>query len=140
MRVSLARTLGLAVQHLLHPAYFSILGALVSHRNRFLHFLDCYAKKDIDGISQMLTDDVSLRDWNISVQGRFEVESATQQNFRGAHSIKIEVLHVYESPSTVAGELKIVVDEKIELYVVDVIEFHSDNRIRAIRSYKGRAD
>ena len=112
----------------------------MSHRNRFLHFLDCYAKKDIDGISQMLTDDVSLRDWNISVQGRFEVESATQQNFRGAHSIKIEVLHVYESPSTVAGELKIVVDEKIELYVVDVIEFHSDNRIRAIRSYKGRAD
>jgi hypothetical protein len=37
----------------------------------------------------------------------------------------------------VAGELRIVVDEAIELYVVDVIEFDDRARVTAIRSYCG---
>jgi ketosteroid isomerase-like protein len=112
----------------------------MKHQHCFRHFLECYARKDIDGISRMLADDVSLRDWDISVRGRSAVESATRKNFEDAASIEIEVLRVYESPNTVAGELRIVVDEAIELFVVDVIQFHDDGLIGAIRSYKGRAD
>jgi ketosteroid isomerase-like protein len=111
----------------------------MSYKSHFLHFLNCYAKKDIHGISQMLADDVTLRDWNISVHGRAEVEAATQQNFRDAESIEIDVLHVYESQDAVVGELKIVVDRTIELYIVDVIQFDSASKLNAIRSYKGRA-
>lgn len=108
--------------------------------DRFRHFLACYARKDLPGISRMLADSVSLRDWNISVQGRADVEQATSANFAAARSIDIDVLTVYESPYAVAGELRIVVDGQTELFVVDVIQFDPHGQVTAIRSYKGRTD
>lgn len=108
--------------------------------NLFLHYLDCYAKKDIESISQMLADNVSLRDWNISVTGREAVESATRDNFHAAKSIEIEVIHFYQGPASVAGELRILVNKSIELYVVDVIVFNTASQIQAIRAYIGRND
>lgn len=112
----------------------------MDHASLFLHYLDCYARKDIGSISEILAEDPCLRDWNISVRGREAVESATIQNFRDAETIDIEVLHLYESQSSVAGELRILVDGNIELFVVDVIEFDSSSKVKAIRSYKGRSD
>lgn len=108
--------------------------------DRFHHFLACYALKDLAGISPMLTEGVTLRDWDISVQGRAAVEQATSANFAAARSIDIEVLAVYEKADAVAGELRIVVDGEIELHVVDVIQFDAQGQVTAIRSYKGRAD
>lgn len=106
----------------------------------FLHYLACYARKDLPGISRLLADDVALRDWNLSVRGRAAVEAETRRNFEQSTSIEIEVLRLHEGESSVAGELRIVVDGTIELWVVDVLEFDADGRIRAIRAYKGRAD
>lgn len=88
----------------------------------------------------MLADNVSLRDWNISVTGREAVESATRDNFHAAESIEIEVIHFYQGPASVAGELRILVNKNIELYVVDVIEFNTASQIQAIRAYIGRND
>ena len=48
------------------------------------------------------------------------------------------MLALYENSDTVAGELHIVVNGTIELYVVDVIAFDVHGKIKAIRSYKGR--
>lgn len=107
---------------------------------RFRQFLDFYARKDLASISAMLAPDVTLRDWNIAVRGQQAVEQATRQNFQDAATIAIDVLSVYERDGAVAGELRIVVDGTIELFVVDVIDFDGEGRIKAIRSYKGRGD
>lgn len=109
-------------------------------RARFLAYLDAYARKDLDAIAAMLAPDATLRDWNVSVRGRRAVEAETLKNFRDAGTIAIEVLHVYENANAVAGELRIVVDGTVELFVVDVIEFDADGRATAIRSFKGRRD
>lgn len=108
--------------------------------SRLRHFLDCYARKDLPALSRMLAEDVSLRDWNVSVHGRAAAEAEMQRNFDDARSIAIEVLRVYANADGVAGELRITVDGTIELHVVDVMQFDADGRICAIRSYKGRAD
>ena len=50
------------------------------------------------------------------------------------------MLALYENSDTVAGELHIVVDGKINLYVVDVVTFNTQGRVAAIRSYKGHSD
>jgi steroid delta-isomerase len=107
---------------------------------RFRQFLDCYAAKDLAGISKMLAPSATLRDWNLSVRGQAAVEAETQRNFDNARSIAIEVLRLHESERSVAGELRIVVDGDIELFVVDVLDFDGEGRIAAIRSYKGRGD
>jgi limonene-1,2-epoxide hydrolase len=112
----------------------------MNHTERFRHFLDAYARKDLAAITPMLADDVTLRDWNISVHGRQAVEAATLQNFQNAETIEIQVLAVCANDSTVAGELRIVVDRTVELFVVDVLEFNAQHLVKAIRSYKGRGD
>ncbi|MBP8164345.1 MAG: nuclear transport factor 2 family protein [Anaerolineales bacterium] len=110
------------------------------HIELFLNYLRHYAAKDLQAISAMLAENVHLRDWNISVHGKDKAMLETAKNFAEAESIEIHVLAAYENDDTVAGELHIVVDGIIDLYVVDVVTFNAQGRITAIRSYKGRGD
>ena len=64
----------------------------------------------------------------------------TARNFAAVQLIAIQVQHLHESAGAVAGELKITLDATTELFVVDVIAFNADGRIRSIRAYPGRGD
>lgn len=88
----------------------------------------------------MLAEEVHLRDWNISVFGKVEALRETAKNFGDAETIEIRILTLYESADTVAGELHIRVDGRIDLYVVDMVTFNAQSKVTAIRSYKGRED
>lgn len=88
----------------------------------------------------MFADDVTLRDWNISVSGKAAAVAETSRNFESCQSIEIQALGIFEGSDTAAGELRIVVDGKIELHVVDVISFDPDGKIKSIRAYLGRGD
>lgn len=110
----------------------------MSLRSTFLDYLRRYAAKDLDGIAAMFADEVTLRDWNLSVKGRAAAIAETRKNFESAASLHIEVLHVLESERSVAGELRILVDGHIELFVVDVLDFDAHGRITAIRAFLGR--
>ena len=112
----------------------------MSNRELFLTYLRHYARKDLAQVSAMFADDIRLRDWNISVSGKSAAVSETEKNFASADSIEIRALAIHESPGSVAGELRILVDQTIELYVVDVAEFDSGGKITAIRAYLGRSD
>ncbi len=112
----------------------------MSHHQTLLDYLQHYAARDLPRTSALLADDVTLRDWAVSVRGKAAVVAETAKNFAGAQDLAIEVLHAIEQGDTVAAELRIVVDGTIELQVVDVLVFDAQGRIRAIRSYKGRGD
>ena len=111
-----------------------------SHVDEFLIYLNHYANQDIVSISAMLADDVTLRDWNMAVVGKAAALAETARNFAAVQSITIQVLHLHESTDAVAGELKITLDAKTELFVVDVIAFNAGGRIQSIRAYLGRSD
>lgn len=112
----------------------------MSNKQRFLEYIRHYAAMRLDLVSAMLADNVTLRDWNISVSGKAAAVDETAKNFDSSERIDIEVLGTYESNETVAGELRILVDEHIELYVVDVITFDPSGMISAIRAYLGKGD
>lgn len=116
------------------------MSAGMTLRDRFVDYLRRYAAKDLDGIAAMFSEDVTLRDWNLSVRGRDAAIAETRKNFESSTSIHIEVLRVLENANSVAGELRIVVDGHIELFVVDVLDFDSEGRITAIRAFLGRGD
>lgn len=88
----------------------------------------------------MFSDDVSLRDWKICVKGKVAALAETKANFDAATSIQIHPLCVYATSNAVAGELKILVDGNVELFVVDVVDFDADGKIKAIRAFLGRGD
>ncbi|HAA15543.1 MAG TPA: hypothetical protein DCE41_29095 [Cytophagales bacterium] len=111
-----------------------------SYRDVCLYYLERYAAKDMAAMESLFAEDIILRDWKIRVVGKEIALAETRKNFEAAHSIQIDVLATYEDAQTVAAELKIVVDNTEELYVVDVITFTSAGKIASIRAYLGRGD
>ena len=111
-----------------------------SNKELCISYLEKYAEKDLEAMEAMFSDDIILRDWKIRVIGKKDALDETRKNFKNAHSIEIDVLATYENQNTVAAELKIIVDDTEELFVVDVITFNSAGQISAIRAYKGRGD
>lgn len=106
-------------------------------KQRFLGFLDAYARKDLAAIMSMLAPSVQVCDWNVAVHGREATETFMRRNFEQARSLEIEILHLHQSTHVVTGEVRIVVDGHIELFVVDIMQFDAEGRVLALRSYKG---
>lgn len=111
-----------------------------SNRDRLLAYLRAYEAKDINAVSTMFSEGVSLRDWDISVQGRAAALAETQKNFGAVRELQIVPLRLYDAEGAVAAELQIVINGVIDLRVVDVVEFDAQGCILAIRAYKGRSD
>lgn len=105
-----------------------------------LLYLQRYEDKDLKGIEEMFSNEIGLRDWKIRVEGKENALIETRKNFQSAKSIKIEVLSIYENENTVAAELKITIDNKDKLYVVDVITINTEGKISSIKAYIGRGD
>lgn len=103
-------------------------------------YLAAYAARDLAAIEPMLADAITLRDWTIRVVGKALALAETRKNFAAAQQLQIDVLATYERPGGAAAELKIVVDGRDTLYVVDVFDFDAQGRIAAIRAYLGRGD
>jgi steroid delta-isomerase len=109
-------------------------------RQRFIDYLAAYEAKQLDAIAPMFDDDIVLRDWNLCVRGKEAALRETRKNFEAAQSLRIEILRLHESGATVAGELRITVDDATVIHVIDVVDFTASGRIAAIRAYIGRGD
>ncbi|MFN7694645.1 MAG: nuclear transport factor 2 family protein [Burkholderiales bacterium] len=103
-------------------------------------YLDAYASKDIGRIEAFLAPDVVLRDWKIRVVGKAAALRETQLNFDNASSLHIDILHLHATAQSVVAELRIVVNESVEIFVVDVFDFDAQGLVLALRSYIGRGD
>ena len=126
----------------LNSKYLFMYKNMLSNVNKkiCLLYLKKYEEKDIKGIEEMFSDDIVLRDWKIRVEGKEKALIETLKNFESVETIKIDVLSIYENESTVAAELKIVINNKDELYVIDVITINSEGKISSIKAFIGRGD
>ncbi|WP_394224026.1 nuclear transport factor 2 family protein [Alteromonas gracilis] len=104
------------------------------------HYLKCYENKDLESISSLFSEDITLRDWKISVSGYENALAETRKNFKNAESLSISILNIMESEDSVSAELKIVVNNEEVLSVVDVLTFNDKGLISSIRAYLGRED
>ena len=96
-----------------------------------------FSQKNITWLAEHFAEEVTLRDWEISAIGKTSVLKANQGIFDGVTTIEIRPQALYEDYDIVAAELEIEINGKDILKVVDVIEFNKENKIRAIRAYKG---
>jgi hypothetical protein len=103
-------------------------------------YLAAYAARDLVAIESMFADTITLRDWKLRVSGKAAALVETRKNFEAVSHLAIEVLATYPREGGLAAELRIVVDGRDTIHVVDVFEFDADGRISAIRAYLGRGD
>tara|TARA_Y100000034_G_scaffold128907_1_gene184395 strand:+ start:215 stop:601 length:387 start_codon:yes stop_codon:yes gene_type:complete len=113
-----------------------------------LEYFEAFNRHDLDELREMFSEDVSLRDWEISVSGIDEVLGANSRIFGSVDSISITPIMVYEGedkllmgPLDVAGtsiiELEILINGKEKLLVTDILDFNRDGKIKSIRAYIG---
>ncbi len=75
----------------------------MTNTERFVDYLNAYARKDLVAIAAMFSPDISLRDWKLAASGRDNVLAETQKNFSAADSLAIEVLATDERGNAVAA-------------------------------------
>ena len=112
----------------------------MSHANTFRRYLHFYESRDLEAIAELFAEQIQLRDWNLSVVGKAAALAETRHNFESVESLRIEVLSLFESADGVAGELRILINDRDELHVVDVLRFDAEGRICQIHAYVGRGD
>jgi ketosteroid isomerase-like protein len=101
-------------------------------------YFSVFQDKDLDALSEMFDDDVSLKDWNISAQGKQPVLEANRNIFDSLNKIGVEVQNLYESDNTVVAEILISTDADEDILpVVDIITFGPDKKIQSIVAYRG---
>ena len=110
------------------------------NKKTVLLYLKRYENKDLKGIEDIFSDDIVLRDWKIRVEGKEKALFETKKNFESVDSIEIKVLSLYENDNSVAAELKIIINNSEELYVVDVVTINSEGKINSIKAFIGRGN
>lgn len=93
-----------------------------------------FETKNLDGVSEILTDNVQLKDWNLDLVGKETVLNAVSDIFSNFEKIKIDINRMTMDNSCCMAEITISLDN-LRLKVVDVLEFEK-NKIISIRAYK----
>ena len=101
-------------------------------------YLDFFEDKDIGSISEFISDECSLSDWNIgTVTGKEDVMNIYQNIFDDVDEIDVKILHIHEDITGIlCCEMELTVDGEL-LLVVDIFEFDGDDKIKSLRAYKG---
>jgi hypothetical protein len=102
-----------------------------------LKYFKAFSNKDLATLETMFSENVVLRDWLISVNGRLSVLEANKNIFNSVTKILVVPQTIFVLNNTVIAELEIMVNHDEKIYVIDVIEYDSQGKIQSIRAYKG---
>tara|TARA_B100000131_G_scaffold182773_1_gene176285 strand:- start:1056 stop:1451 length:396 start_codon:yes stop_codon:yes gene_type:complete len=115
-------------------------------------YFQAFADKNIEVLTEMFTDDIILIDWNNTFTGKDQVVNEVQGIFANFKTIKLEVTDIFSSLNIInadrgettvsipkddsfACEIVIVFDDLEPLYIMDLIEFDNEGRIKKLTAY-----
>jgi ketosteroid isomerase-like protein len=101
-------------------------------------YLDFFENKDVESICSLIADDCSLTDWDVGkVTGTPQIVNVFSNIFNSFDKIEVNISHIHEE---VAGalicEMVLSLDDE-EILVADIFEFDEEDKIKALRAYKG---
>jgi hypothetical protein len=93
---------------------------------------------------ELYSEDIVLKDWEISVEGKENVIKANIDIFNNVPNLKINIERIIsqnnsdcEHPCAFACQIKIQIDEKTSIDVCDVIDIDIETmKIKSIVAYK----
>ena len=109
----------------------------MSIENIARNYFKSFENMNIDELSEMFGEHISLKDWNIEAHGKQLVLEANQNIFNSVNTLNVLVDNLYISGQTAIAQLSICVDGEPPLPVVDIIHFDESNRINSIIAYRG---
>lgn len=101
------------------------------------NYFEAFSNKDLEKLSQIYSEDVSLADWEpLFFDGKNSVLEANKNLFDSVDSLNIVVKRIGLNDKNVFAEIDILINNTIQLFVVDILEFDEFNQIKSIRAYK----
>jgi ketosteroid isomerase-like protein len=104
-------------------------------------YMDAFAKKDKQRLSELYAEDFSLRDWLSEAHGKEKVLELNQKFYDNYPGFSFKVVSVYVDGNVACCELEVKIDDPMEgeqnLKIVDVIEFSEDGKMEKLRAYFG---
>ena len=115
-------------------------------------YFQAFADKNIEVLTEIFTDDNILSDWNNTFTGKDQVVNEVQGIFANFKTIKLEVTDIFSSLNIInadrgettvsipkddsfACEIVIIFDDLEPLYIMDLIEFDNEGRIKKLTAY-----
>lgn len=109
----------------------------MTNKDKLISYFQNFSNKDIQSLSEMFSESVSLVDWNINVVGKNNVIAANQEIFNSVDTIEVNPIHFYfDGENSFAVEIQITINKTEFLEVVDVIFFDYMGLIQSIKAYK----
>jgi steroid delta-isomerase len=100
------------------------------------NYFEAFSNKDLDKLAELYSDDVTLADWEpLFFDGKESVLDANKKLFDAVDSLSIIVKRIGTNNKNVFAEIDILINN-MQLFVVDILEFDEDNKIKSIRAYK----
>ena len=102
-----------------------------------LKYFELFSRKDISPLSELFSNDITLRDWEINESGLENVRNAFLKIFKNVEKLDINPLQIEIANNTAFCEIDIIINSKELIKVVDIIDFDKNNLIRSIKAFKG---
>ena len=101
-------------------------------------YISFFENKNIEVIENLFADDCSLTDWNFGeISGKENVINVFKKIFESFEKIKTETIHIHEDHDGIIILEMILFLDNEEMLVADIFEFDKDDKIKALRAYKG---
>ena len=101
-----------------------------------LNYFAAWNAQDADWLQQLLHDDVTLKDWDVSGNKILEVMLLNKGIWEKVPNIKAHVISIAENNDKCMCQLLIQIDDNTSIDVVDVFTM-KDGKITSIKAYKG---
>ena len=99
-------------------------------------YFQAFSNKNIEKLERLFSDEVILKDWEISVEGKKEVLEANKNIFNSVDSISAELNELYLDNLVAVCLIEITINKEEVLKVIDVIKFNDEMKIIEVSAYK----
>lgn len=99
-------------------------------------YFEDFSNKDLEKLSDIFSDEITLQDWDILAEGKQNVLEANKNIFNSVDTISVNLNQLYIDDNVATCIIEIVINNKETLKVIDIIKIDTDGKIKEISAYK----
>ena len=99
-------------------------------------YFEDFSNKDLEKLSDIFSDEITLQDWDIFAEGKQNVLEANKNIFNSVDTISVNLNQLYIDDNVATCIIEIVINNKEKLKVIDIIKIDTDGKIKEISAYK----
>ena len=99
-------------------------------------YFEDFSNKDLEKLSDIFSEEITLQDWDIFAEGKQNVLEANKNIFDSVDTISVNLNELYIDDNVASCIVEIVINNEETLKVIDVIKIDTNGKIKEISAYK----